>query len=272
MRPPAILRRAAQIASPATSRLLNRGPGRAALGAAEMFVAALQGKGAASGWDLDSEVEVALRFADRPQAVIFDVGANLGQWSRALLAKRPAHDVILLQFEPSSACCDHIRALGLPGRLFQTAVADESGTLPLYSPHAGSPSAALHHRRDTYLASAAQGTEEVEVTTLDAVIAEQALDRVDFVKLDIEGHELAALRGARASLEAGIIRALAFEFGSANIDTRTYFRDYWDFLTARGFALYRLAPGGVLLKIREYYEDLEYFRGSTNFVAALEGG
>jgi FkbM family methyltransferase len=270
MRPPALLRRAAQLVSPAASKLLNRGPGRAALGAAETFVAALQGKGAASGWDIDSEVEVALRFADRPQAVVFDVGANLGQWSSALLAKRPAHDITLLQFEPSSSCCDHIRALGLPARLFQIAVAGEAGTQLLHSPYEGSPSAALHHRRDTYLSGDSHRTEEVEVTTLDAVIAKQALERVDFVKLDIEGHELAALHGARASFDAGIIRALAFEFGSANVDTRTYFRDYWDLLTARGFSIYRLAPGGVLLEIKEYYEDLEYFRGSTNFVAVLE--
>jgi FkbM family methyltransferase len=211
-----------------------------------------------------------LGFANRPQAVIFDVGANLGQWSSALLAKRSARDITLLQFEPSDSCCDHIRALGLPARLFQTAVADESGTLLLHSPYEGSPSAALHHRRDSYLSADLQRTEEVEVTTLDAVIAKQGLERVDFIKLDIEGHELAALHGARASFDAGIIRALAFEFGSANIDTRTYFRDYWDFLAARGFSIYRQAPGGVLLKITKYYEDLEYYRGSTNFVAALE--
>jgi FkbM family methyltransferase len=234
-----------------------------------MLLAGLQGKGAASGWDLDGEARIARRLANRPQAVVFDVGANLGQWSKALLAQQPPPDLNLLAFEPSSYCCDRIRSIGLPVKLHQVAVAAECGTMLLHSPSDGSPSAALHLRRDSYLSCQSQRAERVEVTTLDAVIAQHGFPRVDLIKLDIEGHELAALKGARASLEASIIRALTFEFGSANVDTRTYFRDYWDLLTGYGFRISRMAPGGVLVSIEEYYEDLEYFRGSTNFVAIL---
>jgi FkbM family methyltransferase len=41
---------------------------------------------------------------------------------------------------------------------------------------------------------------EVATTTLDDLVAERGLDRVDFIKLDIEGAELQALRGAQETL------------------------------------------------------------------------
>jgi FkbM family methyltransferase len=42
----------------------------------------------------------------------------------------------------------------------------------------------------------------VKVVTIDEVMAECSIDVLDFLKLDVEGHELAALRGASKSLEA----------------------------------------------------------------------
>jgi hypothetical protein len=62
------------------------------------------------------------------------------------------------------------------------------------------------------------------------------------MKMDIEGHELFALRGAQRSLAAGKIGALAFEFGCGDINSRTFFRDYWELLTAANFAIYRIPP------------------------------
>jgi hypothetical protein len=48
------------------------------------------------------------------------------------------------------------------------------------------------------------------------------------VKMDIEGHELTALKGFGAALD--VARVLQFEFGGCNIDSRTYFQDFWYFL------------------------------------------
>lgn len=71
-------------------------------------------------------------------------------------------------------------------------------------------------------------------------------------------------------LATGKIRALSFEFGSRNINSRTFFRDYWELLTAANFAIYRIAPCGKDILVEDYYEDAEYFRGVSNFVAELK--
>jgi hypothetical protein len=85
--------------------------------------------------------------------------------------------------------------------------------------------------------------------------------------MDIEGHELFALRGAKNALKAGCIRALSFEFGSGNINSRTFFRDFWDLLTMYEYKIVRVLPGGKLYSVRAYNEDLEYFRGVSNYIA-----
>ena len=88
--------------------------------------------------------------------------------------------------------------------------------------------------------------------------------------MDVEGHELFVLRGARQSLASRKIGALSFEFGCGNINSRTFFRDFWELLTGAGFSIWRITPSGKYLPVGDYYEDLEYFRGLANYVAELK--
>jgi Methyltransferase FkbM domain len=90
------------------------------------------------------------------------------------------------------------------------------------------------------------------------------------MKLDIEGHELFALRGAKRALSRGRVRALALEFGISNLNSRTFFKDLWDLLRDDGYLVYRLTPGGTLLPVDHYTEELEVFFRWTTWFAALE--
>jgi hypothetical protein len=84
------------------------------------------------------------------------------------------------------------------------------------------------------------------------------------VKIDIEGHELSALRGFGSALDS--TRVLQFEFGGTDIDTRTFFQDFWYFFRDRNFDLYRITPLGAQ-KITRYQESDEYF-SITNYIAS----
>ena len=75
------------------------------------------------------------------------------------------------------------------------------------------------------------------MTTTDNAIADLGLDHVNFMKIDVEGAELLVLQGASHSLKAKAIDSLAFEFESANIYSRVFFRDFWDLLTDHGYSL-----------------------------------
>jgi len=93
--------------------------------------------------------------------------------------------------------------------------------------------------------------------------SELGSENIDFVKLDIEGHELDALNGFGEALK--FINVIQFEFGGCNIDTRTFWQDFWYFFTENNFDLYRITPFGKI-KITKYRELDEFF-STTNFLA-----
>jgi hypothetical protein len=68
---------------------------------------------------------------------------------------------------------------------------------------------------------------------------------VDFAILDIKGHELDFLIGFGKALQ--FTKLIQFEFGGCNIDTRTYFRDFWSFFCDQRFKVYRMTPFGLSL-------------------------
>jgi FkbM family methyltransferase len=234
----------------------------------EAYVAFLQGKGSGAGWDLREEIDAATANIFRADPVVFDVGANVGLWSQALVERLPGARMFL--FEPSSCCRRAIAERCLPNsEVIPAAVGRASGEAMLYSSSPTDGTASLHVRRDSFFSEREYHEYKVEVTTIDTFVASQKLDFVDYIKMDIEGHELDALLGAEYALKQGTIGALSFEFGSGNINSRTFFHDFWDLLGRNSYLLYRITPAGRLLPIQRYYEDLEYFRGVSNYVARL---
>ena len=203
--------------------------------------------------------------------VLFDVGANVGVYTRVLLDTFDGAARIF-SFEPSASAfrileselgaveAVHLRRLGL---------SDEDGSGVLHLPGEASKLGSLYDtgRRLQRLGMSLEITEPVPLTTIDRFLAEERIDRVDLLKLDVEGHELKVLQGAREALAAGRIDTIQFEFSAANIESRTFFRDFYELLTPR-FALYRVLQDG-LGPINGYREAYEVFKRATNYVALL---
>ena len=214
-----------------------------------------------------AEIRAAAACIGRCNPILLDVGANHGKWARGMVQSFPATQKILL-FEPQQECLERLYKLDLPGKVIvPSAVGDKPGTHTFYVGPEGWGAASFYERADTFFSKIEQRQITVPVTTLDTVIENEGIEFVDFVKFDIEGAELAALQGAARSFSRGAIGALSLEFGSGNINSRTYFRDFWLFLTDLGFEIFRVLPGGRTSRIGQYYEDLEYFRGVSNYIA-----
>jgi hypothetical protein len=93
---------------------------------------------------------------------------------------------------------------------------------------------------------------------LDDFCAEESIARIDLLKIDAEGHELAVLDGMGSLRPAKI----QFEFGVSG--SRIFLRDFFDALT--NYTIYRILPKG-LVRV-EYSERMEQFN-TTNFLAVL---
>lgn len=227
----------------------------------------LQGKGS-GGHSVEEEVRAALRWLPDRDAIVLDVGANKGLWSRAMLKEAGPRLGRLIALEPSRHNWPDLEGIDAATfTLIRKALAAENGTATLHMDAPGSGLASLSARNLDHIGLAMSENERVQTIRLDHLADELSLERIDFLKLDIEGHELEALRSGESLLAAGKIRALSFEFGGSNIDTRTYFRDFWLLLRAHGYAIWRVVPGGAPAPITRYHERLESFV-TTNYIAA----
>ena len=237
----------------------------------ETYFAALRGKGAGTGWDLSSEVKNAARCIHRKGSVVFDIGANKGEWAEGFL-KETRYECVLFLFEPSSYCNAVLQSLHLPQTtLINAAVGEKNETLTLYEWEQGSGLNSLYQRKDSFILGEIRNRTEVPVVTIDKIMKEHDIREVDFMKIDVEGHEFAVLLGAQKALEEQRIKAIAFEFGAANVNSRVFFRDFWDLLH-NDFEICRMCPAQKLIPITRYTEELEYFRGVSNYLAVLKSG
>jgi FkbM family methyltransferase len=266
---PSLANRIGKFAAKPLSRIMCSRPFYAPSRVLDAYLNFLTGKGSGTGWDMREEILAATTRIHRQQPVVFDIGANVGDWTESLLQQMPATKVFM--FDPSPGCQAAIREKNLPGiTLIPYAVGENAGQAAYHSSSATDGSASLHVRTDTPFQNLNYVTTTVEICTIDQILVSFKIDFVDFIKMDIEGHELFALRGAKQALASKKIGALSFEFGCGNINSRTFFRDYWELLTSAGFKIWRITPGGKNILVNEYYEDMEYFRGATNYVAALK--
>ena len=231
----------------------------------EIDMKRMQGKGDGGG-TFEREVNASLKFLNQlgvASPIVLDVGANIGLYSEAFLRSCPSAKIYA--FEPSSTA----RALLIERlsifpqvSIIPLALGSESKVMTLYADTPGSGLASLSKRRLDHFGIKLQHDEEVKVTTLDVWIQSNQV-KPDFLKLDIEGFELFALQGGLKEL--GSIKVIQFEFGGCNIDTRTFFQDFWYLLTGIGFRIYRISKSGPI-EIKYYSEEDEYF-STTNFLA-----
>ena len=245
--------------------------------AAQWVVRAQGLMGIGAGTAVDSSGESAalelVRSRSQGSLCIFDVGANCGEYAELSLQVLKEQAGAIHSFEPSPVAFGELtrRLHGQPAvHLVPVALGETREQRLLYADQPGSPLASLTKRNLDHFGIAVTHADQISVTTVDAYCAEHGVERIDLLKLDVEGHELDVLRGARRMLAERRIRLLTFEFGGTNIDTRTYVRDFFELLMPLGAnGLYRIMPRGRLFHLPTYDETLEAFR-TTNFLVVLD--
>jgi FkbM family methyltransferase len=210
----------------------------------------------------------------QPPYCIFDVGSNKGQFLQLIIDHIGDHNFTTHCFEPSLETFKRLTEVSKGDgriRLNNMAVGKEKGQGVLYSDRAESEIASLTKRKLDHFSIDFNKTETVEINTIDSYCSDNLISHINLLKMDIEGHELDALVGAKRMLAERAIDIVMFEFGGCNIDTRTFFQDYWYFFKERDFSIFRITPSGYLHPIKSYKEIHEQFR-ATNFLAMLKGG
>ncbi len=199
----------------------------------------------------DDVVDLLRRIVPR-DLVALDIGANLGITTIAM--SRLAPDGHVHTFEANPAVAEHLRAnvrTNTAGNVtvHAVAVSAESGELTFASDNESSTGSAVVDRaaeisrRQLSGAFEQEGAERrsltvVPATTVDEFVAEAGLDRLDLLKIDVEGHDIDVLRGAKQTIAAMRPTAIV-EFASFAIATHR-----------------QLLPAQVLDEIREMFDKM----------------
>jgi FkbM family methyltransferase len=148
------------------------------------------------GGDIYEHRSVTVRDSD----IVVDVGAHLGTFTRVAL-QRGARVVVAVEPNPVNiACLERTFASETAAkrvRVVRAAAWHSSGSLTFEF----GPSSQMGHVGGAASPRSRVQTTQVRAVTLDRMLAEQSLDRVDFIKMDIEGAERHALAGASQLLK-----------------------------------------------------------------------
>lgn len=216
------------------------------------------------GWMGRTEA-VLLRKLVRPGMHVIDVGANLGLYS-LLLSRLVEPNGSVLAFEPEP---------NLFAILKENCVRNNANNLTLFQCALGRTSGRVSFHRSAFnsgdnrleRASMAHDAVEVKVERFDDL---QPDSKPDFVKIDVQGHELGALAGMERALASNPNVQVLFEFSPAALAKAGTAPDLLlEFFRERGFGLFE-TEGARLKELHDSQRLISDLRGAryTNLLAA----
>lgn len=230
----------------------------------------LSGIGSGGGVQNSGEKSILnLLTSKREPYCIFDVGANKGQYLNMIFKELRQRDFEIHSFEPSKYTFELLQKNSPDSvkiKLNNLGLGKSVGEYTLYSNEQGSGLASLTKRKLDHFNIDFSCSEKIQITSLDNYCMENGVKHIHLLKIDVEGHELDVLNGASKMFADQSIDIVSFEFGGCNIDTRTFFQDFYYFFNEKKMQLFRITPSGYLFPIRKYKEQYEQFI-TTNYIA-----
>lgn len=191
----------------------------------------------------------------KPGMVVIDVGANVGIYTFSA-ATRVGSTGRVLAIEPFSDCVTFLKETCRLNQLDSVkvvagAASDSCGLIRL----ALSSASELHQVVDE-TEQLPEGTKVVKVDsfTLDYLAEQENLSRLDFLKIDAEGHELAVLRGSKKLLKQFAPIILYENIAGTNESNL----EVTNFLRSQGYQIYRYQPYLQKLIPIEKAIDMQY--------------
>lgn len=104
-----------------------------------------------------------------------------------------------------------------------------------------------------------QKKEKVKLDTLQNYCNEQNISKIDYMKIDVEGHELEVFKGGRGLFTNLHVNIIQFEYGGCNIDSRVLLKDIFEFFKGMDYNFYKIYPNYTRF-IKRYDQRLENFQ------------
>ncbi|MBK9990380.1 MAG: FkbM family methyltransferase [Verrucomicrobia bacterium] len=218
-------------------------------------------------WLLRELLARHVALAQRRPFVVFDAGANVGNYTRLILqeARRAGCAVEVHAFEPAPHNIELLRQkfAGEPAvRVVGAALAARAGEASLYAGKSGSSHASLVQRG--ILKGNVTDVVTVPLIRLADYVEMSGVAHIDLLKLDIEGAEMDALHGFDEKLHPSFVDVIQFEYGGTTLDAGVTLKALHRLLVLQGYRFAKLFPRAV--EVRDYDEWMENYSFS-NYLA-----
>lgn len=200
-------------------------------------------------------------------AVIFDVGANVGNYSKMI--RGLSKNAKIYAFEPHPETFEILKEAGRLYHLqiYNLGCGDRDGKFKFYdymhteaSSHATFVKGVIEQTHKNL----SREREAAMVKLDNFVMKELDIKKIDLLKIDAEGNDFIVLKGAEKLIREKRVDIIQFEFNDINVMARVFFKDFYDFLPEYHF--YRLLPDGMV-NLGEYATQLHEIFAFQNIVA-----
>lgn len=198
-----------------------------------------------------SEEELFLARLPWQGRTVYDVGANIGIMALAF-ARAVGSSGRVVAFEPNPETiplvADHLALNGLSNVAIVNAAVGEAtgeGQLVMHREQRGTASMAAPIV-EQFRALGATRTFPVQVVSLDEFVARPGQPPPDFIKVDVEGFEVACLRGMRQVLGSRQPDLMIEMHGANDDDRRANGRQVFELLKEFGYGMYNIQLGTVV--------------------------
>ena len=210
----------------------------------------------------NGELMVLEKIAKTNPKLIIDGGANIGKYCKLISQKLPNTNIIAFEpventFEKLKQNVGDLKNIELVHRgLFSKECTME---INLFS----SDTHSTLYELEGVKYSADKKT-KINLITGDSYLEQHNIEKVDFLKIDVEGAEYDVLLGLENALKKGVIKVIQFEYGYINISSRKLLVDFYTLLESHNYVLGKIYPKRV--DFRKYLTKHEDFIG-PNFIA-----
>jgi len=195
-------------------------------------------------------------------SIVFDVGAHTGEWTNLALTINP--NLTIHCFEPWRESFDKLSSNINSDRVILNNIGFSSSRCkrPLFINPEAPGLNSLYQRRGLEDGWGLETTKQVEIVHLDTLefyCYERNISQIDFLKVDVEGHELEVFRGGFSLFRENKIRVVQFEYGGCNIDSKALLKDFFEFFEAMDYRFYKIMPD-TFKPVERYDQRLENFK------------
>ena len=131
------------------------------------------------------------------------------------------------------------------------------GNAEIYYDQEKSGFASLYQRNLDFYKINLSKSETISLKRLDNYFQIANIEHVHLMKIDIEGHEIAAWKGMAHFLNLDFVDFIQFEYGGSNLDSHTSLLDIYSMLEKAGFIICKLMP--KFLEPRSYRPNIDNF-------------